>query len=282
MTERKIDASLRGPIRGVPPTLEWIAVDKLLVDKAYQRATDGAHSRRIIVGMVKGWDWALCQPLVVTRRDDGSLYILDGQHRHSGASARGDIPHLPCVVVPSPGAKGEAEAFVALNTKRQKLSQSDIFNGMLASGDADAVATQAMLEETGWKVRRHANTHAFNPGDLNCAPMLVKMRKAHGEAVVRNALVALREAYPDSVVTVSATLLKALIFLYRDDRLRGEDPDLFIEAIGQIEEPRDWEDYGREQKRLSPVFSRVESIGEAMLAAYRDHANAAPMVEAAE
>jgi hypothetical protein len=67
------------PQQGNPPSLEWCSVDRLSVDRAYQRATDSPASRKIIAAMVKGWDWTLCQPLVVSRRADGGLFILDGQ-----------------------------------------------------------------------------------------------------------------------------------------------------------------------------------------------------------
>ena len=261
-----------GPVNGVPPTLEWVATERLNIDESYQRATDGPHSQKIIVGMVRAWEWALCQPLVVSRRADGALFVLDGQHRLSGARRRGDIPHLPCVLLHGQDHAGEAGAFVALNTRRQKLSQADVFNGMLAAGDEAAKAVQALLERTGWRVKRHVNTQQYKPGDLACAPSLVKDLRAHGEAVVSNALIALREAYPETPVTNSATLLKALIMIYRDKDLDGEDVDLFIEALGAVEAPADWEDLRREMQRKRPVLSRIEALAAAMLQNYRDHA----------
>lgn len=74
----------RGPISGNPPSLEWLAVGQLQIDSAYQRACDGPKSRALIGKMIRRWEWALCQPLVVTRRLDGSLFVIDGQHRWTG------------------------------------------------------------------------------------------------------------------------------------------------------------------------------------------------------
>lgn len=260
-----------GPVLGTPPTLEWVAAERLSVDPDYQRSTAGEHSRKIIFGMVKAWDWALCQPLVVSRRADGSLFVLDGQHRLAGARERGDIPHLPCVLQHGQDPAGEAAAFVALNTRRQKLSQGDIFNGMLAAGDADAKAMAALLGETGWMQARSQINLASSPGLLMCAPTLVKRLRADGEAAVRNALTALREAYPDRPVPNSATLLNALVCIYRDGDLDGIDPDLFIETMGEIE-PGDWDDFGREERRNSPVLSRIEGLALAMVNACREAA----------
>lgn len=259
-----------GPVNGVPPTLEWVAIERLNIDESYQRATDGPHSQKIITGMVRTWEWSLCQPLVVSRRGDGSLWVLDGQHRLAGARRRGDILHLPCVLLHGQDTGGEASAFVALNTRRQKLSQSDVFNGMLAAGDENAKSVQILLERTGWRIVRHTNTACYGPGELASAPMLVNALRVHGEAVVSNALASLREAYPDKPVRNGSTLLKALIAIYRDKELEGEDPDTFIEALGTVE-PQDWDEFGREQRRKYPVLSRIESLSAAMMATYREH-----------
>lgn len=264
MTMKQVRRVERGPIKGAPPSLEWVAVERLEVDPAYQRAVEGEHSRRIINGMVREWDWALCQPLVVSRRADGRLFILDGQHRHSGAIERGDVLHLPCVLVQGCDLAGEASAFVALNTRRQRLSQSDIFNGMLAAGDPDAVHMAGILEQTGWRQGRGSGVATYRPGTLICAPMLVKALRINGEAPVRNALASLREAYADKVVQNASSLLKALILIYRGDDLDGIDPDLFVETLGSID-PGDWDDFAREEQRQYPVLSRIESMARAMV-----------------
>jgi hypothetical protein len=105
------------PVIGAPPTLEWIGVERLAIDESYQRATDSAASRRLIHRIKTDWNWNYCQPIVVSRRSDGSLFVIDGQHRLTAAVARGDIPHLPCVVISGQDENGEASAFVALNTQ---------------------------------------------------------------------------------------------------------------------------------------------------------------------
>lgn len=258
----------RGPISGNPPSLEWLAVGQLQIDPAYQRACDGPKSRALIARMIKRWEWPLCQPLVVTRRLDSSLFVIDGQHRWNGAKARGDIPHLPCVVIPAIALEDEAKTFVNLNTARQKLNQVEIFNGMLAASDPDALALVKLLEETGWRLARHANSVAFNPGELACAPMLAKHIRVLGEAPVRNALTALREAYPDTPVTTPARLLQALMLIFQDDaKRRGFDADDLIEAMAGYENPIDWIEDGIGMQRANPSLTRREALAEAMIEA---------------
>lgn len=205
-----------GPQTGAPPSLENVPVALLQIDPAYQRGTDGPASRRIIASMVRCWDWKLYQPLTVARRADGSLFIIDGQHRHAAALQRGDIMFLPCALQSSLELAGEADTFVKLNTERQKLSQTDVFHAQLARGDAAATQLLALVEETGWRVRRGSTAaHQFEPGDLNCAPMLVKRLAAGGpgggEQAVRFALTILRRAWPSTAVRSISTFLKALM-----------------------------------------------------------------------
>lgn len=260
-----------GPQVGAPPSLENVPIDRLTVDPTYQRATDSPASRRILIGMVKKWDWSLCQPLIVSRRADGSLLILDGQHRHAGAKERGDIPFLPCTLLSSLDLEGEARTFVELNTKRQRLTQAEVFHGMLAAGDEQAKAVAEMIEQTGWTVRKGSNTATYKAGDLECAPMLVKTFDAKGAAPVRFALDALRAAYPDTPVRQSSTMLKALFDVF--DRL-CDDPALaavvptnaLIAAIGAVE-PETWMSRGVIHRSTRPAVSMTAAIAATMLAA---------------
>jgi hypothetical protein len=269
-----VERALDAPI-GSPPTLEWIAVDRLAIDESYQRATDSAASRRLIFHVKTKWNWNYCQPLVVSRRADGSLFVIDGQHRLSAALQRGDIAHLPCVVISGADSDGEASAFVALNTRRQKLSQGDIFNAMLAAGDADAKAVAKLLEETGWNMARSSNYNQWKPGQMFCAPMIVKALKAEGECVVRNALTALREAYPNATVPNAATMLKALFHIYREKRVN--DPDTLIEMLGAVS-PGDWELERHGLKLRNPQLSLNDALVETIVSACNEaqqHAEAA-------
>ncbi|MGB7407182.1 MAG: DUF6551 family protein [Pontixanthobacter sp.] len=266
-------------IQGTPPTLEWIDVARLSIDPAYQRSVEGPQSRRIISGMKNVWDWSLCQPLVVSRRADNNMFVLDGQHRLTGARERGDVPHLPCVILSDRNEQVEAATFVALNTKRQKLSQADIFMGLLASGDPEAQATSDILEQTGWRMRQSNNTARWHTGDLACAPMLTKAVKAKGERPVRGALSALREAYEEPV-TSTATILTALITIYANNLIAGRDPDDFIASIASVE-PGDWKGLQADQMGRDPKISRNEAFVRAVLTNFDAlYPVAAPLQEA--
>lgn len=257
----------RGPQLGAPPSLEQVPLDRLQVDPTYQRATDSQSSRLLIAGMVKAWDWSLCQPIVVSRRADGTMWVLDGQHRVAGARARGDIPYLPCVLLSSLDPQTEARTFVDLNTRRQRLTQGQIFHGQLAAGEPTARLVQQMLDQAGWRVRLTTNTASYHPGDLECAPMLVKTVATKGEHRVRFALSALRAAYLDVPVRPAATLLKALFELF--DYVGNGDGDLTtagIVATLSAHVPDQWVMAGHAMRDRNPHLSHIDAVAAAMRA----------------
>jgi hypothetical protein len=254
----------KGPQVGAPPSLEQVPVDRLNVDDSYQRATDSPGSRAIIVRMIKQWDWSLCQPLVVARRSDGTLWILDGQHRHAGAVERGDISFLPCVILSTLDREGEARTFVKLNTEQQKLNQAEIFHGMLAAGDPDAKQVQQLLDDAGWRVVRSSGTDNWKPGDLQCAPMLVKALKLKGAGPVQFALTSLRAAYADLAVRQSATLLKALFDVFEMIGDAGVSVNALVKAISSIS-PEAWPVRGVALQERHPNLSATNAIARAMM-----------------
>lgn len=257
-----------GPIAGSPPTLEWIGVERLSVDPTYQRATDGSRSRTIISGMVKAWDWRLCQPLAVSRRGDGALLVVDGQHRLEGARRRGDVAHLPCVVTSHSDAADEAATFVALNTRRQRLSQGEIFAASLATGDEGAHQALALLTRAGLSLAKNQDPTHWQPGQIFCGPAVQAAIKLYGETVASCALTALAEAYEGKVLSRGATILKALYVIYRDHAGEGFDPDIFIAALGSVDQ-LDWLGEAAVVRHGNPAMGTNESLIAAMLAEYR-------------
>jgi len=174
------------------------------------------------------------------------------------------------VILPALSVGAEAEAFVKLNTARQKLSQADVFAGMLAAGDAEAVRVDAIMRETGWRMVRQNNSAVWKPGDLQCAPRLAKLVKAHGEAAVRNALATLREAFPNQVVRSSARTIEALVRIFARDLLAGIDPDCLVDALKAYETPEEIVVEASDMSLGNPALSWVDALTEVLLAEARE------------
>jgi hypothetical protein len=260
------------PPLGSPPTLEWVPVGSIGVDPIYQRSTDNEQSQTLIRKIARFWDWHLCQPLALVKREDGSLWAVDGQHRLGAAKLRGDIPHLPCVIARYGNQADEAAAFVALNKQRRPLSPVDLFKAALAAGDPQADDIMRAIRGAQLTLAPHSNYTAWEPGQIFCVPGIQRAWRQHGEKVVRNALVALSCGFHGQVLRYAGLLLEGLYGFYAsDDAKAGSfDPDMFVDVLNAGEQA-EWVADAR-KVQVETNLSRAASMTEAMWRAYREAA----------
>ncbi|MGN6270903.1 MAG: DUF6551 family protein [Sphingomonas sp.] len=205
-----IDKKSLLPPKGHRPVLQFCRLHELNVDHSYQRSIANGTSRTRIRRIAREWDWDLCQTLVVSRRPDDSLWIVDGQHRQAGATLRGDIYDLPCLIHTYPGVAEEAAHFVALNQSRRPLSAMDMFNAAIASGDRAALSVMLLIEGAGLSLASHTNFTAWKPGQVSNIAGIQRCYKVHGSDLTRRALKALADAYPGQVLRYGGTLFAGI------------------------------------------------------------------------
>src|SRR6185369_14411365 len=229
---------------GSPPTLEWRAVGELLIDPVYQRSIDTGPSQSLIRKIAMFWDWGLCQPLAVSRRPDGALTIVDGQHRASAAKLRGDIPHLPCVITSYANAGDEAAAFVALNQTRRPLSAIDLFKAAVAAEDKDALTILGALRSAGLDMAPHSNWTSWKPGMVSNVGGLRECLHAKGEAVLCGALVILGHAYKGEVLRYAGTIFPGIAHIVWNERQKGGEEKFGgrMVAMVQAKTQKEWSD----------------------------------------
>lgn len=195
---------------GSLPVLQYCTPEQLLIDDTYQRGLESEGSQKLIRRIAVNWDWGLCQPLFVARRDGGGLYVVDGQHRLAGAVLRGDIPQLPCVVTHFDSADKEAAAFVALNQQRKPLSTIDLFKAALAAGDPTATKIRDCLTEAGLKLSNHASTGLMKTGHVCNIGGLQRTLARRGERVLLTSLKVLAQAYPQQVLRYAGSIFPGI------------------------------------------------------------------------
>lgn len=130
----------------------WIPIAELHVDqKAYQREHERKSANQKIAS---GWTWIGCGVLIVSERDDGSLWVVDGQQRLLSAKRRNDpnLFELPCFVFCGINIEAEADGFIKINTARGPVSAAAKFKAAITSGDPVSKAIQDMLESDGYSV----------------------------------------------------------------------------------------------------------------------------------
>jgi hypothetical protein len=123
--------------------LKIISKHDLLIPDEYQRDLNESKAKEY----ASNWSWFGCGVLVVAKRPDGLLYVVDGQHRKSAAMRRSDIEDLPCIVFETDNLKDEAKAFITTNTGRKAMSAIEKLKGLSVSGDelAAFVVNQIIL-----------------------------------------------------------------------------------------------------------------------------------------
>src|SRR5215468_5920774 len=89
---------------------EQFAAD-LKVDINVQRAFDQKHAAR----MEAEWDTRFIGTLIVSRREDGSLYIIDGQHRVVVCLRKDPAAIMDCEVYEGLSIEEEALMFLYFN-----------------------------------------------------------------------------------------------------------------------------------------------------------------------
>jgi hypothetical protein len=205
------------PPLGNLPALQYLLPAQLSIDPAYQRSIEGEGSQRLIRKIAQFWNWDLCQPLVVSRRDDGALYVIDGQHRLEAARLRGDIAQLPAVVVQYAAMADEAASFVHLNEARRPLTKLEVFKAAVASGDTESCAIVAAMEAGGLSLAPHANIISWQPGMvMNIAGLQVAWRE-HGAAVFTRAARVIATAWPGEALRYAGTVWPGIAALCADE-----------------------------------------------------------------
>lgn len=259
---------------GNPPSVENRHPSELRLDDSYQRSTDNGASQALIRKIANGWDWRMCLPLVVSKRDDGSLWVIDGQHRLAAALLRGDIPFLPCVVGIYGSVADEAAMFVAMNRARKPMNRLDDFHAAIASGDSEAIEITRLITEAGFTVSRKTGSQSWVPGEVAFTSAIAKVLRKHGANVCADALRTMQEAWPDEVLNAGASMFTALTKLAISPP-DGFDPDRMFRALLRRNQ-REWASFLNETK--SGGDERAAQLRQVLLMAYEEEPEVADAV----
>ena len=122
----------------------FVRASKLLISASYQR-----YICTTTIKKAKQFNYLLCQTLVIAMRPDGSLVIIDGQHKAIMAFLSGEDLDLPCQIYKHDISatleqciEFEAKLFQDLNTSRKNTSTLDKHRAGLSYGDPESVEFQ--------------------------------------------------------------------------------------------------------------------------------------------
>ena len=135
-----------------------VALDELHIDESYQRPLQN-HVKII----ARDWNPTKCDPLKINFREDGNLYVWDGQHRLEAARLRG-IKYLLCDITVGLTQEQEAELFGCQGMGIKKPDPYDIFKANVCAGEEIDTAIKNMCDNYNLLVSRN-NKKA---GNLSC------------------------------------------------------------------------------------------------------------------
>lgn len=130
---------------GVPGELMWVPKSELDVDHCYQRCLNEAKVHEIAIK----FSWPAFGVVVVARRPDGTMFIVDAQHRHAAAMKRDDIHSVPCVVFDIDETRDEAAHFLSVNTNRRTLTSIDRHKAFVTIGDHCSTVVEELVSSVG-------------------------------------------------------------------------------------------------------------------------------------
>jgi hypothetical protein len=127
--------------------LEWLAPDKLSVERRWMRTL----SRTNIARIAAEFDYVVAGAIIVNRRADGTLVVLDGVNRAVGAM-HAQVPEVLAVVAEGLEALKESRKAADHNRYRKTPRAHEYFLQYLEANDPDAHRIKAAVEAAGLTV----------------------------------------------------------------------------------------------------------------------------------
>lgn len=170
-----------------------------------------------------GWDWALFSPILIAKFPDGSMYLLDGDHRkHMWRMTFDEDVPIDAFVIEVETEEEYHRIFAEINKdKRKQCSAEETFLHKYLAGDAEAVITGGHLLSCGLSVCGSPDDpvrgYVGNKGDplvsVSGFRRAVKRESTAATANVKLAADTIKAAWPDDN-RVQTELLEALTILY--------------------------------------------------------------------
>lgn len=210
----------------IKTTEETLVIADILVNDAYQRVRSRTTENRM---SSRGFSDLLCDRIVVGRRTDGSMWVVDGQTRMNVAKKCGRET-IAARVFDSRGLQHEAEMFVELNNNRRAVKAADHFKAAVEMGEHNAVAIKTALDLHGLKC-------GYGKGWPNVTG-IAKLRDAQEVGILYPVLQIITKAWHNDKTALQEKIIGALVeFLTKFPtadinrcitRWKKRDPDYFL------------------------------------------------------
>lgn len=149
VTER-LRQQVRAVQKSIVEHIVAIRAKDLVLGASYQRQVDSEHAKHI----AETFDVRKALVIIVSKRENGELFVVDGQHRVIAALQHDANILLPCIVYEGLSEAEEAALFAELTRERRAMSAHDVFWADLIAGSTDAVGVHRIVNSTGYHLHR--------------------------------------------------------------------------------------------------------------------------------
>lgn len=183
---------------------KYVKIGLISSDSYYQRKLTPT-----VKAIASDFDWNKFRPVVLSRRDDGSYWVMDGQHRTQGAFlALGAEEVIPAIVYYGLTRKEEAEMFAHQYDNVRQLTKGEFFKAELFAGNEDIRKFKEATEAEG--IECDFSRRSKGDGYIVCYGAAFDVFTKVGEIPYRNALSVLVDAWNGEATSLSANFVRAM------------------------------------------------------------------------
>jgi uncharacterized protein DUF6551 len=212
------------PSRIDPARYETVRLRDIITDPRFNRPI----SDQWVARLVADFDVARLGRIALSRRDDGTLVILDGQHRCRALRDKGvpdDAKVIPADVYEGLGRSAEALLFVHLNQTKH-VSSLEKYRALLVAADPETRGIDSVVRAQGLIVNSGGKDGSI--GCIDALRRLYNMGEPSG-AVLGRTLATLHEAWGDTHEAYGSQLVRGVGLFLND--YRETDPRELANAL---------------------------------------------------
>lgn len=170
--------------------LQWLALDRLVIDEAYQRPL-GRGNWKSIEAIAANFQWSRFAPVLVAPIQGGLFAVIDGQHRTHAAALCG-LAEVPAMVV-QVGIEEQSRAFAWVNSQTVRVTLFHIYKAALSAREDWAVRADAAVSGGGCRLMPYSKTASLRePGEIFCIGLIRRLIEGGNDWAISAALGALR------------------------------------------------------------------------------------------
>ena len=207
-------------------TIEAVPIASMNFDKAYQRDLRTDFAKKLATN----WSTTALGFPLVSRRSNGKLYVVNGQHRIAAATMNG-LTEIVCLVISGLSEQEEADLRLAGNVHLSETSL-ETFRAKVAARYPEALDIMKIVEGYGAVI----NDSATKESGINCIATLESLYANDRGGILVEVLDVVRDAWGKvGGVYTTANILKAIAWMleqHKDDA--NFNRSRFVEKLREV------------------------------------------------